>query len=216
MKAARRISKNASDGFSLVEIFVVLVIIAIIAAISVPYIVSYKKLYKSEDQSIKLIDLMRESSQLALNKRKTIRFEIDLTDNAALIIDENVSGAAVQLKRIPLEPVNEIRMDIIPSGVVKPNPPNYADAAFAADSLGHLVGTTTVTGHSVWAARFRSDGTVVNATNIPISANLYIWPPVTSGSATPRHKAEVRAITIFGGSGSVRYWKHDGTNFVAN
>ncbi len=83
MKAARRISKDASDGFSLVEIFVVLVIIAIMAAISVPYIVSYKKLYKSEDQSIKLIDLMRESSQLALNKRKTIRFEIDLTDNAA-------------------------------------------------------------------------------------------------------------------------------------
>lgn len=216
MKAARRISKDASDGFSLVEILVVLVIIAIIAAISVPYIVSYKRLYKSEDQSIKLIDLMRESSQLALNKRKTIRFEIDLTDNAALIIDENVSGAAVQLKKIPLEKVNDIRMDIIPNGITKPNPPNYGDAVFGPDSLGHLAGTTTVTGHSVWAARFRSDGTVVDSTNIPVSANLYIWPPISTGSDVPRHKSEVRAITIFGGTGSVRYWKHDGTTFVAS
>lgn len=216
MKAARRISNDASDGFSIVEIFVVLVILGIIAAISIPYIVSYKKLYKSEDQSIKLIDLMRESAQLALNKRKTIRFEIDLTDNAALIIDENVSGAAVQLKKIPLERVNEIRMDMIPSGVVKPNPPNYNDAVFAADSLGHLVGTTTVTAHSVWAARFRSDGSVVNAANVPISANIYVWPPVSYGSTTPRNKAEVRAITIWGGSGALRYWKHNGTAFVAN
>lgn len=216
MKAARRISNDASDGFSIVEIFVVLVILGIIAAISIPYIVSYKKLYKSEDQSIKLIDLMRESAQLALNKRKTIRFEIDLTDNAALIIDENVSGAAVQLKKIPLERVNEIRMDMIPSGVVKPNPPNYNDAVFAADSLGHLDGTTTVTAHSVWAARFRSDGSVVNAANVPISANIYVWPPVSYGSTTPRNKAEVRAITIWGGSGALRYWKHNGTAFVAN
>lgn len=209
-------SKISAKGFSLVEIFVVLAVIAVLTAISVPYIVNYKRLYKSEDQSIKLIDLMREAAQTALTKRRTIRFEIDLTDNAALLIDENGAGAAVQLKKIPLEAVGDIRMDIIPTGVAKPNPPNYNDAVYAADGLGHLVGTTTVTGHSVWAARFRSDGSVVNAANIPVSANIYVWPPASYGSSVPRNKAEVRAITIFGGSGAVRYWKHNGTTFVAN
>lgn len=210
--------KNAMSGFSLTELFVVMAIVLILAAISVPYFFSYTKLYKSEDQAIKIMDLMREAGQLALTKRKTMRLEIDLTDNMLLIIDENGAGAADdrEIKAIPLEKVSEIRVDQIPSGITKPNPPNYADAVFADDAIGHLRGTTTISGHQVWAARFRRDGSVVNAANVPISANLYVWAPVTAGSASPRNNKEVRAITIFGGTGAVRYWKHDGAAFIAH
>lgn len=207
---------RGNSGFSMTELLVVLGIIAIMTVISLPYIVNYKKAYKSEDQALKVIDMMREAGQLALNRRRTIRFEIDFTDNAALIIDENGGATDTQIKKIPLEMTRDVRMDIIPATISKPNPPNYNDLAAATDTLGHLAGGTTVTGHSVWAARFRSDGSVVNAANVPINANIYSWPPISPGSTTPRSKAEVRAITIFGGSGAIRYWKHDGTNFVAN
>lgn len=203
-------------GFSVVELLVVLGIIAVMAAISIPYLINYKKGYRSEDQTLKIIDLMRETGQLALQKRRTFRFEIDLTDNEVLIIDENGTAADSMLKRIPLEMTKEVRVDMIPVGVTKPNPPNYSDITFATDGLGHLEGATTVTGHNVWAARFRSDGSVVNASNNPISANIYIWPPQTPGSTTPRNKTEVRAITIFGGSGAIRYWKHNGVGLVAD
>lgn len=215
-KSIRDRSVKASRGFSVVELLVVLGIIALMAAISIPYLVNYKKGYRSEDQTFKIIDLMRETGQLALQKRRTFRFEIDLTDNEVLIIDENGTGADSLLKRIPLEMTKEVRVDMIPVGVTKPNPPNYTDIAFAVDTLGHLEGSTTVTGHNVWAARFRSDGSVVNAANNPISANIYIWPPQTPGSTTPRNKTEVRAITIFGGSGAIRYWKHNGVGLVAD
>ena len=200
----------------MMELVVVLGIIAILSVMSLPYIANYKKLYKSESQAIKVMDLMRETAQLALTRRRTMRFEIDLTDNAVLIIDENGAAADAQLKKIPMEMVRDIRMDVIPTGVSKPNPPNYTDAAFAADTVGHLVGTTTVTGHNIWYARFKSDGSVVNNADVPVSANIYIFPPVSYGSTTPRNKVECRAITIFGGSGAVRYWKYNGTNFVAN
>ncbi len=207
---------RSNSGFSVVEMLVVLVILGVLTAIALPQLYNSKRLFKSEDQSLKVMDLMREAGQLAITRRRTFRVEIDLTDNALLIIDENGTAADRLLKKIPLERPNEIRMDIIPTGITKPNPPNYTDAAFATDALGHLEGSTTVSGHSVWAGRFRSDGSVVNAANTPISVNFYVWPPVSNGSTTPRNSKEVRAITIFGGSGAIRYWKYDGSTFVTS
>jgi type II secretory pathway pseudopilin PulG len=208
--------KGATGGFSLVELLVVVVIMMILSAISIPYIYNYKKLYKSEDQALKVMDLMREAGQLALTRRRTMRLEIDWTDKMLLIIDENGAGAGddLEIKAIPLANEGEIRMDQIPTGLTAPNPPTYSDAVFAADTIGHLRGGATVTGNNVWAARFKRDGSVVNAAETPVSANLYIWAPLTGGSDSPRNNKEVRAITIFGGTGAVRYWKHDGAAFV--
>lgn len=202
------------NGFSLAEMLIVLLIIGVMVAIAAPYIFSYKKLYKSEDQSLKIMDAMSEAAQLALNRRRTMRFEIDLTANAMLLIDENGTAPDTLVKSIPLESPGEVRVDAIPAGVSKPNPPNYNNAAFAPDTLGHMAGGTNVTGNTVWAARFQSDGSVVSAAGTPISANLYIWPPLTPGNAAARNNNEIRAITMFGGSGAVRYWKYNGTTFL--
>lgn len=165
---------------------------------------------------------MQETSQMALTRRRTFRFEIDLTDNTVKMIDERNPDPATLVneqdrlvKSIPLEKAADVRVDVLPAGVTKPNPPNYTDITFATDSVGHLNGTNTITGHNVWCARFQRDGSVVNNAGTPISVNIYVWPPAAPGSTTPRNLVEVRAITIFGGSGAVRFWKHNGTTFVA-
>ncbi len=206
---------TAESGFSVVELLAVMMVLLVMLAISIPYLYSYRKLYRSEDQALKVMDLMKEGSQLALNRRRTTRLEIDLTDNAVLLIDENGVAPDTLIKSIPLDPVNEVRIDFVPDGVDRPNPPDYEVAIFATDTLGHLRDGENVSGHEVWAARFRSDGSVVNAGDTPISATLYSWPPKSAAEPTvPRALEEVRAITMFGGSGSVRYWKHNGTSFV--
>jgi len=209
-------SANSSEqGASVVEIVIVLVIIAVLSAISIPYIVNYKKLYKSEDQALKMIDLMREAAQIAVTQRTTIRFEIDLTDNSVLLIDQSESASGNLIKKIPLEQTKEVRVDVIPDGVTKPDA-NYNDISFTVDTVGHLEGTTTVNGHNIWAARFKRDGSVVGAAGTPISVNIYVWPPLEPGSTEARHDTEIRAITMFGGSGALRYWKYDSTEFVPN
>ena len=200
------------SGFKLIELLIVLAMVAVLTVMSLPYIVNYKKLYKSEDQALKIMDLMREASQTALTRRKTIRLEIDLTANTVLLIDEGRSPDA-EFKSVPLEPTRELRVDMIPTGMTKPSV-NYADIAFGTDTVGHYLGSNPVTGHNVWAARFKSDGTVVDGADVPLSANIYVWPPSSPGSTTPRNTLEVRAITIVGGSGAVRYWRYNGTQFV--
>ena len=203
-------------GFSVVELLSVIAILLIMSAISLPYIFGYTQKYQSQDQTLKVIDLMQETKQLALTRRRTFRFEIDLTDNNMLVIDENGAGAAddTAVKIIPLISPAEVRVDTRPDVVSKPTPPTLNDAVFAADTIGHLAGGAPVTGNTVWAARFTSDGSVVNAGDNPISANLYFWPPRAPGSSDARALAEVRAITLFGGSGALRYWRYDGTTFV--
>ncbi|MFN0279599.1 MAG: hypothetical protein ACKVRN_13540 [Pyrinomonadaceae bacterium] len=225
MRNRRRSARNSEAGKSFVEIIIVLVIIGILAAVSLPYIANYRKLYRSEDQALKIMDLLREAAQLSVTQRRTIRFEIDLTENAILLIDQSQnSPAGRRIKKVPLDATGYVRVDMIPSNIpgtaIPPtNPPtNYTNIAFSTDAVGHLAGATTVTGHSVWQARFRQDGSVVNmnATPVPINANIYIWPPVSSGSNAARNKNEIRAITMFGGSGAIRYWKYANTAFVAN
>ena len=210
--------RNAMSGFSLTELTIVLVIVSILTAISLPYILNYTRLYKSEDQSLVIMDLMREASQLALTRRRTIRFEIDRTANRILIIDGKGPGFAddTEIKAIPIEPASEIRMDQIPMGATRPNPPNYNDVVFGNDTIGHLRGGTPVIGNTVWQIAFLRDGTAVNAANnASFSATLYVWAPLTPSNPAPRNIKEVRAITLFGGSGAVQYWKHNGTTFLA-
>ncbi len=207
---------SSNDGFSIIELLVVVGVLALLSAISLPYIVNYKTRYKSEDQALKTVDLLRETGQLALTRRRTFRFEIDLTDNYLKLIDENGSGTDTLIKKIPLELAKDVRLDVIPQTVTKPNPPNFADITFSVDTLGHQDGSTMVIGHSTWVARFRSDGSVVNKNNVLVNANIYFWPPQTPGSLTARSKGEVRAVTLAGGSGAIRYWKHNGTAFFSS
>ena len=211
-----RFKRRAGErGFSMTELIAVMSVMAIMTVISVPYLINYRTPLRTDDQAIKMMDMMREAGQLALTRRRTVRFEIDLTDNSYKIIDEQGTATDTLVKSIPMDKPADVRVDIKPSGVTKPNPPNYTDITFAADTVGHLAGSTSVTGHSVWSARFQRDGSVVNNAGTPVSVNIYVFPPASPGSATPKTLKQVRAITLFGGSGAIRFWKHSGTALVA-
>jgi Tfp pilus assembly protein FimT len=210
---------HGERGHSLLELLIVVGIIVILSAITIFSLAANKKLYKTDDQALLILDFIREANTRAVTNREVTRLEIDTTDNKIRLIDENLNTTTAddrEVRAMPLANINEVVVDRTPSGVAAPNPPAYTVAAYANDTIGHLEGTTTVTGHRVWSIRFRADGTVVNNANAITSATLFIYPPLAPGSLdTPRTAGLVRSVTIFGGSVGVKLWKYNGTAWIA-
>ncbi|MBV9209823.1 MAG: type II secretion system protein [Acidobacteria bacterium] len=192
----------------MIEIMIVLAIIGIMLSIALFGMTAHKTAYKADDETLRIINVLREASQLALTQRQPMRVELDATNKTIKIYDENLPGAGDdQLKRIVyLEKTNDIREDVAPLGVAAPNPPNYTAAAFAGTSP------------KVWTIWFRRDGTVTNNATpaIPVSATLYIWQPDPTNTNQAKNNKQVRAVTVFGGTGVIRLWKYNGTKFVAS
>lgn len=206
-------------GHSMIELLIVVSIIVILTAVTIFALTGHKSAYKADDQSLKILDFIREANSRALTYRETIRLEIDTTDNEIRLIDENSSLTSTddkEFRSMPLEKVADVVVDKTPSGITAPNPPSYTVATYATDTIGHLEGSTTVTGHRVWSMRFKADGTVINNSNAVTSATLFIYPPLSASTLdTAKNTKLVRAITIFGGSVGVKLWKYDGSAWVA-
>ncbi len=192
-------------GFSLIEMLLVLTLMVILMVFVGFSLIGSKKLYRADDETLRILNVFREASQLALTQRQPMRVELDATNKTIRIVDENLSTASddKEVRRVKLESSSALRVDVMPTNVTKPNPPNYPDAPYA--------GTP-----KVWKIWFKRDGTVTNSANSIVSSTLYIWEPNPTNIAQAKDKKLVRCITIFGTTGVIRLWKHDGTNFIAS
>lgn len=211
-------SWKAEHGFSVVELLVVFAVAAILLALTVFAFSGHRNAYRTEDQALHILDYVRIASNRALTQRKSVRLEINYTTNQISIIDDKGTPTNFNddtlVRREPLEPLTRVNMyktaDFVsqPSNVtpIPPSPSNYAAATFALNTQSQRV----------WAVRFLLDGRVVDASSspAPVSATLMLWEPSQADAANAKTPKAVRAITIYGGTGVVRYWKYNGTAFI--
>ncbi len=206
--------KNA-DGFSLVEILVVLTLILLLGGSASFYLSGHKKLYKTDDQTLLIADILQEARQRSLTQRETMRVEIDLTDNKVRLIDENSVATAdddVVLKVLPIYFPNEVRMDKR-AGNIAYNPPEPLPIPTAAFSPSVYPKSAT---HQVCTLRFQSNGSVSDGGNnatgdgaVISGLTLHIWQPDNNN---PDNSSTARALTVIGSTGSIRFWEFD-SNF---
>lgn len=200
-----------NEGFSLIELLVVLGIIGIMSTVSLIYFTATKKLYKAEEQGLQIVDLIQEARQRSLTQRETMRVELDLSDNVARLIDENTSGVSSDdavIRAVQLYDVGEVKINTKPNNVTG-TPPEIAPVPAAVFKPSAYIFSPA---HNVCTLRFQLNGTVVDAgTNDvgananPVGATVYVWKPKQNNA----NEAEVaRAITVVGSSGSVRMWEY--------
>jgi prepilin-type N-terminal cleavage/methylation domain-containing protein len=203
--------KPAQDGFSLIEILVVLVVGLIMVTLSLFYLVGHKNLYKVEDQALQIVDVLQEAKQLALNQRQTMRVEINSSKNALLIIDENGPGDSDdrEIRRLPLLSANEAKIGSRPGNIAaEPNEPSPVPQPSFQPSSHPLTQA-----NSVAVLRFTSTGRVLNAGTNSVGAGatmtgmtIYVWKPRRDNASN----AEMtRGITVLGASGTIRMWNFD-------
>lgn len=212
--------KRGEKGFSLIELLIVVALILIMAAVSLFALTGHKAMYKTDDQALQIIDVLRAAALRAVTQRQTIRVEINLTTNRIQVIDENtpaIAGDDVVVRSLTLASVTDVRLNVQPANVMAlpAIPSNFPAAVFATSSH------PSSAGNNVCTIRFNRNGTVVNAGTNALGANsvitsttLVIWPPQAADPTRARTTGSVRAITIFGSTGNIRFWQYNGTSFV--
>jgi Tfp pilus assembly protein FimT len=212
--------KRGERGGSLIELLIVVVVIMIVAGFSLFAVTGHKAMYKTDDQALQIIDVLRAASLRAVTQRQTIRVEINLTTSRVQMIDENdpaISTDDAVVRSYNLEKTTDVKLSAQPLNVttLPPTPSNFPVAVFAS-SLHPLS-----TSNSVCTIRFARNGTVLNAGTNALGANaaitsttLFIWPPQAADQTRAKTLGSVRAITIFGSTGNIRFWKFNGTSFV--
>jgi prepilin-type N-terminal cleavage/methylation domain-containing protein len=199
-------------GFSLLELIVVLSIGSILASVSIFYLSGHQRLYKPDEQALKLVDLLQEARQRSLTQRENMRVEIDLTDRVARLIDENgtsVAGDDVEIRTIELFDEGFVKTGTTPPDIATaPNESlSVPTAQFKASNY-----PPSIT-NSVCTFRFMKTGTVMNeGTNaigdnaVVTGATLYLWSPKIDN---PDASEVARAITLVGSTGSIRLWEYN-------
>lgn len=196
----------------MVELLIVLTVITILLGISLFYLSGHERLFRPDEQALKIIDVFQEARQRSLTQRETMRVEIDLTDNAARLIDENLPNTADDdrvIRTITLAPQAEVKLisrppDIATSPVeIMPVPAAQFRPSIYPPSAAHNVCTF----------RFLRNGSVVNEGTDAVGSNatttgvtLFIWSPKPNDA----DESEIaRAITVIGATGSIRFWEYN-------
>lgn len=213
--------KCGSDaGFSVIELLVVVGLIAIMSTMVLIYANAYQKLYKPDDQALQLSDMLQEGRQRALTQRRTMRVEINITNNTAKLYDENRDGTSSAddflIKAMTLYNPVDVKVDPRPAEIGY-NPPESMPVPNAVFSSSVYPPSIS---QSVCTIRFLANGQAVNAgTNaigsgaVPTGLTLHIWQPKKN---TPTQSDIARSITVLGATGMVRLWEFDHTSGAPN
>lgn len=191
---------HRADGYSAIELLIVAAMVIAVTAIAVFTLTPQKRAHRADDAAAQVTNFFRDAYHRAISQRQTMRVQIDRSANLVTLIDEN---------RLPVGDEMEVRRAKL-SDEVSLIPPVIAGAPVGAPPAPYSYGAAVFAG-DVWAARFRSDGSVVDGAGNPLSATLFFSPVNIRNSDFNL----IRAVTIFGPSGSMRVWRYTGASFDA-
>ncbi len=186
-----RPNKNKQNGFSLVELLIVVLVVSIIAVLALPQIMSSRRLFRFAGVQKQVVNVLREARQHALSQRKPITFRYD-NANKRIIFFGGTFGVAGDANNQIIELAgNGVTADELIYG----RPTGVSSAA-----LGDGTNLTTLTANVVDIA-FQTDGSVVDSSNNPINKALFFYD-----TNTPNDTAF--AVSILGAGGRAKLWRY--------
>lgn len=206
-------ANSTQKGFSLIELIIVLLIISIISVVSLMSFKGEKK-YLADTEAYLIIDLLHEARQYSLTEHQTMRVEFNKTRNTVRLFKENDPGDAADDQEIKYLKLEDPAYVVV--GAAPQNVSNYPTESSPVPNLSFKTSVYRQSAGDVVATlRFLENGKVVDAGSNAVGSNaaitgatIYVWMPDSSSSGTTLNTGSViRALTVLGSTGGVRYLK---------
>lgn len=215
---------NNEQGFTLFELITVLAVSSIIGAVAFMSFSSPKR-YAADDQTLKILDVLQESRQRAINQRAVMRVEINNTRKQIRLIDENKtksmdatlandSSDDIEIKKLAFDTKNVVvgvRPTNVSTTVVPVQSTAIPEIAFSQTTY------PLSANDSVYTMCFLKDGSVVQtlATGLCPTSNsaagavirgvtMYVY---SIPNSTTNKSDMIRAVAVTGATSAATVYK---------
>jgi Tfp pilus assembly protein FimT len=193
------------NGFTVVELMIVFVVLAVLTGLAVPQMIALRRLTRSTAVTREIMTQMRYARQLALSRRSAFTFQYDDATKQIKVIgpipagkDALLSGTGYPnnagsrvITTVPLAQAGLQSSDIstgIPSGL--------AGSPYSVDGV-----TGTALSGGKLNITFQPDGSVIDSAGNLVDSGLFFYNNLApDGTAS--------AITVRGASGRVKIWRY--------
>jgi prepilin-type N-terminal cleavage/methylation domain-containing protein len=190
-----RRTRNRQQGFSLIEIMMVVVIIMIMMSIAVLNVSNILPIYKANNAQDAVVSALRQARQTAIAQRRDVQ----------VFIDQSVGADGVQhinclvVTQPGDAPATLVSNGLPPGTQMTLNGTPDTPMGFGNNSAVYI-GNTSGGPPFMY---FRSTGSFTDQTYTPLNGTIFV--------GIPNKVSTARAVTILGGTGRTRAYSWNGT-----
>lgn len=183
---------NRQKGFSLPELVIVLLVLAILVTLALPQVITSRRLFRFSAMQRQIAASLTDARQEAMGQRTPVTFRYD-NNTKEIKIYGGKYGASGDSKNLVIQLAGS---GLESNDVIYGRPPGVSTAA-----LGDGTNQTNPTSNAI-EITFQADGSVIDASNNPQNFTMFFYH-------TKHAKETAFAISVLGAGGRVKAWRYN-------
>jgi prepilin-type N-terminal cleavage/methylation domain-containing protein len=187
----RTLKHDGQKGFSLPEVIVVLLVIAIILVLALPQMIASRRLFRFSGFQRQMATSLREARQEAMSQRKPVTFRYDNTDKTLVTYGGNFGALG--------DPKN-VLVPLSGSGVEANDIKYGRPSGVPTSALSDTTNLTNLSSNAV-EITFQPDGSVLDASSNPQNLALFFYHD--------KYRLDTAfAVSVLGAGGRIKVWRY--------
>lgn len=187
----RNVKFSGQKGFSVPEVIVVLLVLAIILVLALPQMISSRRLFRFSGFQRQIATSLREARQEAMSQRKPVTFRYDNNDKSLVTYGGDFGAFG--------DPKN-VFVSLSGSGVESDDVKYGRPTGVPTSALSDTTNLTSLSSNAV-EITFQPDGSVLDASSNPQNQALFFYHD--------KYRLDTAfAVSVLGAGGRIKVWRY--------